>query len=284
MKNSETRKIAFISGRLGSIFVTGVVRGVEEELREKHGDLYRLSHFNAGIETGGREACKTAAEVVENSGADALIVLSFDPGKKAVKAAQEKKMPVVAIEREVQGIHTVNIDNYRAGIEAARYLIKCGSRRIGIITDIQSVVAGAASAERLAGFRYELKKNGMNIKKEDTATADYHTVECGIKTFDMIKGIDKIDALFSVAGDAVAAGFVIEAKSNGVRVPEDIRVMGFDDMEIASAVEPALTTIRQPINMMGRAAVEIIHGCLNGKNKRPKKIRLKTGLVVRESA
>lgn len=278
-----SRIIAFICGRIGSTFVTSVVRGTEERVRAFGEGAYELHHYpSAGRKTGAGDAVR---EIITGKKADGIIILSVMPDAETMELIKKSPMPVVFIERQVQGAYSVTIDNYAGGFSAAMHFINNNRVKPGIILDPQSVEKGTASNERLSGFKDAMKKAGIKPDPKNFTWIDFHTIEQGREAFEKIqKRIKNIDSMFSAAGDMAAIGFMLEARSSGIRIPEDLAIIGFDDIEMASAVTPLLTTVRQPINEMGGKAMEIIHGHLNGNRNAQKQVVLESRLIVRESA
>ena len=280
----QASTIAFISGKTGSTFIHTVIRGVEDRIRElgraKHSLLFQ-SPRNGTPKEAGIEILK----IIKEKSAGGIIVASITPEQNIIDRVIKSKVPVVLIERHVPGLHSVKVDNFNGGFMAAQRLAKSGRKKPGVIIDTQTADTGSAAHERLLGFKAGLKASGIKFCGEYTAKADYHTIECGRICMDRFgKKINRIDSVFSVAGDTVAIGFMIEAKSQGIRIPRDLAVIGFDDMDAASAVEPALTTIRQPIEGMGKEAVNIINDVIKGKLKAPKNIIFDAEFIIRESA
>lgn len=277
-----SRPVAFISGRIGSTFVSSVVRGTEERVRAFGPNMYELNHYpSAGRKNGPGDAVR---EIISGRKADAMIILSVMPDDRALAMIKKSGIHAVFIERKVEGIHSVTIDNYAGGYAAGMQLADRGRRKLGVISDPQSLEPGMASEERLRGFKDAVKKAGIKLDPGNFTGVTYHSVEDGREAFDIAsRRMKKIDGIFSAAGDLVAIGFMLEARASGIKVPDDLAIIGFDDVEMASAVEPALTTIRQPIQRMGGVAMEILHECFKGRLKTHKHIVLDSKLVVRES-
>jgi DNA-binding LacI/PurR family transcriptional regulator len=275
--------IAFISGRIGSIFVTSVVRGAEERVRGFGKNMYELNHYPAGARKNG--AGEAVREILDGEKASGIIILSMVPDDGAVEMLKKSRVPAVFIERRITGLHSVTIDNFRGGYEAARRLINGGRKKLGVILDPQTRDINAASHQRLQGFKKALKDAGIKLRTDCTTGVDVHTIETGRQAFEKITGcINKMDGIFSVAGDLAAIGFMIEAKSHGIRIPQELAIIGFDDIDMAAATEPALTTVRQPISGMGSFAVEMIHESLSGRLEEPKNLVLGTELIIRGTA
>lgn len=283
MKKISSSTIAFVSGRMGSIFISAVARGVEDRVRELGGGKSSLI-FHSPRNTSAEAASGEILDIIKNKSADAIIVLSFTPGRELLSKMIKSGMPVVFIERQFGGIHSVKVDNFNGGYIAGEYLIKSGFKKPGVIIDAQTFDAGSASHERFTGFQEVLEKNGIKLDEKNMVKTDFHTIDCGRQAMDrMAKRIKKVDSIFSAAGDMAAIGFMIEAKSHGIKIPQDLAIIGFDDVEMAAGMEPALTTIRQPISGMGKKAVDIIDECLSGRLKEPKNIVIDPELIVRES-
>jgi len=274
--------IAFISGRIGSSFVSAVIRGAEEKLKSYGENRYIFLHHPAGDrETGTDDAVR---EIIEASRAKAVIILSLMPSLKSRKKLEKAGIRQVYVERRVAGAHFVCVDNRLGGEKVAGLFHEKGRKRIAVIADPQSAIKGMASYERLEGFKKLLAKRKIRLLPENIVFAKYHTIEDGRSAFERLeKRLGQIDAVFSVAGDLCAIGFMLEAKSNGINVPEDIAIAGYDDIEMAAAVEPALTTVRQPIDGMGAMAVELAHMALTDKLKKPVNNVIDPELVIRGS-
>ena len=283
LKKISSATIAFVSGRMGSIFISTVAGGVEDRLKEIGGAKGTLA-FHSPRNTTAEASSHEITRIIKHKNADAMIILSFTPDPKLLESIIKSKIPAVFIERQFKGIHSVKVDNFNGGYMAGEYLIKSGYKKPGIIIDAQTKDTGSAVYERFMGFSEVMKKSGIEIKKENMTKVDFHTIECGRHAMDsMAKRMGKVDSIFSVAGDMAAIGFMIEAKSHGIKIPRDLALMGFDDVAMAAGMEPALTTVRQPIAGMGKKAVDIIAECFSGGLKEPKNMVIDPELIIRET-
>ncbi|MBN2753247.1 MAG: substrate-binding domain-containing protein [Candidatus Goldbacteria bacterium] len=271
--------IAFISGRMGSVFNSTVAKGIENHIARLGGGkksiLYHLPRDSSA------EACSAEIiDVIKQGEADGLICLSFTPTDSAVRKIIKSKIPAVFIERKIKGLHSVKVDNFKGGYTAGEYLAKRGYKKAGLIIDPQCRDEKSASYERLMGFKSALDFYGIKPVKGAAVTACRHSIECGRDVFEEFEGrLKGLDSVFSVAGDLVAIGFMMEAKAGGIRFPKDIALIGYDGVEAAKAVTPVLTTIKQPIETMGMEAVEIINGCLKGGLEGEKHIDIDTEMA-----
>ena len=189
-------------------------------------------------------------------------------------------VPVVCCGRPMSppevAIPYVDVDNL-GGVEAAvRHLIGTGRRRIATIAGPQDMVAGI---DRLTGYRSTLRTAGL---PEHVATGDF-TRDSGMRAMRrLIEEDPGLDAVFA-ASDMMAHGALEVLRRAGRQVPEDVALIGFDDVEISRYSDPPLTTVRQPIMQMGRTMARLMLGLVSGRAKVPASVLLPTDLVIRAS-
>lgn len=190
------------------------------------------------------------------------------------------KIPIVLLNRppaNVRGFSTVLADNYEGGFLAGSYLLQCGHRAIGHLAGTRE---HGNLAERARGFQKALGE----VKCTPLIVRGHHSSE---KAYEMLKKLlaqrRNITAVFA-ANDAMAFGAIRAIFDAGLRVPEDISVIGFDDVELARNIRPPLTTIQQPKYEMGQAAVEILlRQIAQRDNWTPEHRLLEVKLVERQS-
>ena len=280
-QTDECKKtISVICGRIGSTFISTVIRGIENKANEKN---YKIEFHSLNSLTE-EETGKTIEKILKEKESQGVIVVSSTPTKTVLNKIQNSKIPHIFIERNFNQHHCIMIDNFKAGYNAGMHLIKKGRKKLGVILDPQTKDKTSATYHRLEGFKKCLKENSINYKDIIITSVNFHNIEEGRSAFDKIyKHIKKINGIFGVAGDLAAIGFLLEAKSHGITIPDDIAIIGFDDVEMASAVEPTLTTIKQPILKMGEEAINILHQVFNKKIKHPARLVLDTELIIRET-
>ncbi|GAA2504317.1 LacI family DNA-binding transcriptional regulator [Winogradskya humida] len=171
----------------------------------------------------------------------------------------------------------VDVDHLGGVAAAVRHLLATGRRRIATIAGPQDMVAGI---DRLAGYRTALAEAGL---PEQVAIGDF-TRESGIRAMRvLLDGDPGLDAVF-VASDMMAHGALQALRETGRRIPHDVAVIGFDDVEISRLSDPPLTTVRQPIVDMGRTMARQMLGVIDDRLDVPAAVVLPTELVVRASA
>ncbi|AOW87146.1 LacI family DNA-binding transcriptional regulator [Streptomyces olivaceus] len=174
----------------------------------------------------------------------------------------------------------VRADN-RGGAEiAVRHLLAGGRRTVGTITGPLDM---EAARERLDGYRQALRDAGAPVADELVANGDF-TEEGGREAMrELLCGRPDLDAVFA-ASDVMASGAVLELRAAGRRVPEDVAVVGFDDSIVARHIDPPLTSVRQPLDEMGRTMARLLLDEIADRGTGRHAVVLPTRLVVRESS
>ena len=155
----------------------------------------------------------------------------------------------------------VTLDNERGARMAVEHLIAEGHREIGMINGHAQAFV---SLERLNGYRNALKEAGIEYRPEKVYFGDFEEASGREGIRHLLSRFPEMTAVFC-ASDTMAIGAIRELKDLGRRVPEDISVMGFDDIELASFVTPALSTVSQPVYEFGRKAVDLLIRMFDGE-------------------
>jgi LacI family transcriptional regulator len=178
-----------------------------------------------------------------------------------------------------EGSSFVRIDNFQAAKQATDYLIGLGHRAIGFV----SFPVNMPGNERLSGYRSALEDAGIGPRPDYVHESFDRPVQIGYQgALQLISGHPEITALFA-ATDEIAMGTLTAIWQLGLRVPEDISVIGFDDISLASNITPPLTTIHQPMDQISRAVVEMAISLAEDPHQERVDLVLPTELVVRNS-
>jgi LacI family transcriptional regulator len=191
----------------------------------------------------------------------------------------DAKIPLVVIGRPFRSdnVSYIDIDNINASYNAVSHLVRSGRRRVGTIT---GPVNSTVGIDRKAGYKKALTER--NVKADETLIAEGDFTEMG--GYYAMKQLlpAKPDAIFA-ASDVMAIGAMRAAHEAGLRIPDDIAFIGFDDLPIATLSDIKLTTVRQPVSQFGSKAVEILMDIIENGINPPRHIILETELVIRES-
>jgi DNA-binding LacI/PurR family transcriptional regulator len=213
----------------------------------------------------------------------ALIAISVRPDSGTIAAYTAADAPIILIDEEAEGVSTITTDNLMGGRIAGEYLIAKGKTKIAIVSGRTKVKGGYNAEQRLKGFQKALAAKGLSIPLGCTIEVPNYSREDGVET--MPKLLDRgVDAVFCAAGDNCALGLLSVARELGVRIPEDVAIMGFDDLLIAQVSTPPLTTIRQPLSDMASAAYEMAVTNRIQILRKPQQAIFNPEIVARQSA
>lgn len=213
---------------------------------------------------------------------EGLILLSLRVNDESAKKLKSHNLETVLIEYPREDLNTVEIDDFEGGEKAAAFLIGKGHRRLGFVGDTTDLGAFAILpiTQRLAGFKAGVKKAGLTLDDEFICKAGYNVRDAEEKVCPLLSRPDHPSAIFC-ATDLQALGVVNKARQLGLRVPEDLAVLGFDDLDLADYF--GLSTINQALDESGRLAVEILLARLNDPERSVRHVRLPLTIVERHT-
>jgi len=212
---------------------------------------------------------------------DGLILISPPKDDRLVKQLEIlRKKPTVIINFRSSVLNFVDLDNVSEAKKMTEYLINLGHKKILFINGIPTSLN---SLDRLEGYKLALLKNNISYNPSIVFYADFDQA----KAYDFMKKFlesgESVDAVFC-ANDLMAIGAICAIKEKGLRVPEDIPVVGFDDIDIAGYFDPPLTTIHQPLFEMGKKAAELLLNQIeNGETIKQEYVIFQGELIIRKS-
>jgi LacI family transcriptional regulator len=212
---------------------------------------------------------------------DGIIFVASSNECPALQNVRERKVPVVLLDRELKGVacDSIVVNNRHGGRQATLHLINGNHKRIACISGPANLTS---ARERLQGYRDALLAAGRPIDDALIRPGTFH-IENGYSAMqDLLDLSDRPTAVF-ISNDIMAVGALRAIAARRLRVPDDIAVVGFDDITLALYTQPQLTTVMQPLREMGKLATELLVARVNGDNRKPKKHRLKTKLIIRGS-
>lgn len=264
--------IVVLVPNLSNLFFATVIRGIEDAaLQRGYGVLLGDSRDSFARE-------EEYARVVETRQADGILQLRpYTPGKSLKPKAS---IPMVsACGCENTPYPSVRIDNTGASREIVDYLVALGHRRIGVLAGLPD---NPHANDRLRGYRQSLEDAGISFDPNLLVNGDF-TMSSGFMAASRLAQMkDRPTAIFSMS-DEMAIGCVRGLKSVGIRVPEEMSITGFDDIEFARYSDPPLTTIAQPAEQLGRAGFNMLLELIEGRELQQTETILPHELVVRKS-
>jgi LacI family transcriptional regulator len=213
---------------------------------------------------------------------DGLLVMSPDLDARALSENLPANLPVVLLNCEVDGraYDSLNIDNCGGAFTVTRYVLERGHEHIGLITGLGS---NHDARERLRGSRAALAAAGLEADPSLVVEGDF-TEASGYRAARVLLERGARPTAVVAANDSMAIGALSALTEAGIRVPEDVAVVGFDDIPIARYVNPPLTTVRVSIAELGsRAAARLLAALEQGPDRERVQQLLPTELVVRRS-
>ncbi len=271
-----TRTVAVIVPFVTRWFFAAVVQGAEEVLRERGYDL--LLYNLAGDRSARHRVFETS---LLTKRVDAVIVLSLKPSPDELLRLEQLGRPVTIVGADLPGWATVRIDDHHAARTAMAHLLDLGHQRIGYVGGAtEGVLDFTAPTARLAGYRDSLRESGRAPEPALEANGEF-TVGGGMRAGrELLERPERPTAVFA-ASDEMAIGVLRTARELGLRVPEDLSVIGIDDHEMAGFFD--LTTVAQPAHEQGRVAAQQVLSGLASRTWRPEQVLLPTRLVVRRT-
>ncbi|MDB5252036.1 MAG: LacI family transcriptional regulator [Flaviaesturariibacter sp.] len=278
LRQQQTQTIGVIVHELNSHFITSVLAGIEKVTTEAGYDLI-IAHSS---ESAVKEASN--ARNLFHKRVDGLIAsLSFDTQNlDHFKAFTDKGVPIVFFDRvEKDDSNTVVvIDNSRAGYLATEHLVSQGCRRIAHIT---SSLNRNVYADRFKGYSEALAAHGLPVLKKLLVVGDL-SESAGVNAARKVLAMKpRPDGAF-VTNDFVAAVFMRTLKESGVRVPQDLKIVGFNNDAIAKLIEPTLTTVNYPGIDIGQIAARNLIDQIRGVAEPNQSIIVPSDLIVRGSS
>lgn len=218
--------------------------------------------------------------VLESNYLDGLLFADIDSDKATLKKVIAKGIPYLVLNNFFsEDINYISIDNEKAALEAVNYLLKLGHKKIATIAGDLHTYAGKS---RLKGYKEALAKHKIPLKDEYITVGEFLRTPARNAAEKLLHLHQRPTAIFA-ASDVMALETIDLARKEGLSIPEDLSIIGFDDNPIAMYSSIPLTTVRQPIVEMGQLGLETLNQIAEGKAKLPVKTTLPAKLVLRDS-
>ena len=210
---------------------------------------------------------------------DALAVLSWHASTTDIAQNLDPKIPTIVVGDFRKSINSsrVDVDNVKGGILATEHLIAVGCKNILALTGDLRLQSGR---DRLEGYKRALTSSGLKVREDMILEGDYTSLTARNLTTDVLKKGIKFDGICA-ANDLSAISAMEVLKEHGFNIPEQVKIVGFDDSPIAASSSPSITTIRQPIHELGLEVALSLLAILGGEEVADKLLDVE--LIVRES-
>ncbi|QAY64271.1 LacI family transcriptional regulator [Xylanimonas allomyrinae] len=271
-----TGLVDLVFHRLGSSWSMEIIRGVEDAAAEN-----RVSVILS--ELGGEHRPPRAwldATMLRPPVGVLMVASRLSPAQHRVLT--RRSIPIVVIDTDgepPQDVPTVGSDNWSGGLAATRHLLGLGHRRIAAISGPVDMLCSRA---RIDGFRSAHAEAGVAVDESLVRVGNFY-VEAGYREGRTLLSLPERPTAIFAGSDMQALGVLRAAHELGLVVPDDVSVVGYDDLSLAEWAIPALTTVRQPLAEMGALATSMLMELVEGRTPPTRRINLATELVVRES-
>ena len=277
---SRTNTVGIIVPEFLTQFFPNVIVGAQKVLRQAG---YNLMIMQSG-ESYDIEVANAKA-LLANRVDGLLVSMSHETNNyDHFRTFEKRDVPVVYFNRVVEelGTHKVVANDYQGAMLAVEHLIQNGYRRIAHLGGPPNLLI---SQERLRGYRDALQKHGLLVLPELVVHGDFTAQKAAIYARHLLDLAERPDAIFAV-NDPTAIEILTLAKSTGIRVPEELGVVGFSDDPISVHIGNGLTTVKQPTAQIGEAAAAMILGLMRGEEKSlpPKTQVVQAQLIIRGSS
>lgn len=273
LRGQRSYTIGLMIADISNPFYSGCAKAIEEVARERG---YTVILCASSEDT---EVERSYVELLARRRIDGLLLVPAADGHEYLVAQQVAGTPVVTLDRPVEAVATdqVLVKNRAGTREATEHLIGHGHRRIAFIGDHEQVYTARM---RLEGYREALSESGLEelsrMESKDPVSAERATRE--------LLELPRPPTAFFAGNNLITVGVLKALEHSGLRVPEDVALIGFDDFELATVLRPRLSLVRQPADELGRKAAEVLFDRIEGSQPADfQRIVLPTELIVRES-
>ena len=288
LKRQFTETVGLVLGDISNPYSTELARSVRKTLVDEGFNL-----FICISENGSKEDI-VAFESLSSHSVDGIIVAtrSNEAGDRYLRNLVETNVPVVAIGRDFRhkNVDLVSPDNLKGGFEATRHLIDLGHRRIAFIG---ANLSSGSHLKRLQGYVNALESHSIPVDERLISgrsdklpdVAGYSTEDIGFEAMKRLLSLPNPPTAVFARNDFTAIGAMRAISDAGLRIPDDIAIVGFDDIPMAARISPSLTTVRQPMRVEGQIATEmLLERIKSGKRISRRERVLDCELIVRESS
>jgi LacI family transcriptional regulator len=287
LASGRTDSIAFIAPRFTSPFISIILSYVEIRAFRTGKYIHGITPYSTANEIATKE--ELLKKMVYGRKADAVVLFSMKPSQEIVEEYKKSGMPLILVENSMSGCHSITIDNMNGTYKTTKYLLEKYGNNIGFIVGETNPPLGQevhyASLERMKGYKKALNEKLIEYDPALVQYVRHYSYEEGRECMaNFMNKKVKLDAIFCAAGDILAMGVMDQAVKDGLRIPQDIPVAGYDDIQAAKMLNPPLTTVNQPFEEIGNAVFDIAINSIEGKLTEEIHTVIDPGLIIRASA
>jgi LacI family transcriptional regulator len=276
LAGGHSQVIGLLVPNLDNGYVGTIMQGIDRELARVNYDVVLYtSHRHPGKES-------FYVDVIANGLTEGLLLVVPLVPTTYLEALRERHFPYVLIDQgdAKENSSVVEATNWQGAYEATRYLSQLGHTRIAFLTGSLAV---RSAIDRFQGYKAALVDCDLPFREELVIEGDFQQQTGFETTKRLLQSVKSPPTAIFASNDLSAFGAMDAAREYGLRVPDDISIIGFDDVPQASFVYPKLTTVRQPLEQMGQVAVKMLLEQIEDQSRPPQRVALATQLVIRDS-
>ena len=278
LQSGKTNTIGLIVADISNPFFSNIARIIEDEaMHQGYVVIFGSSDENA-------DKSMRLIDVFINRGVDAFIIAPSEHTERQIKDLRKKQVPVVLIDRYFQNIQSdyVVINNHQSAYTAVDHLVKNGSRRIAMMaydTRLEHM------QQRISGYRQALQDNDIDFQEDWLIRVSYNDFAHQVDRH--INGLTKpqlqVDGFF-FATNTLAVESLKRLTGMGIRIPDDLAVVSFDESDAFDLFHPPVTYVSQSLDAIGKGAVHLALARIRDKKKKPEQLIIGSTLIIRESS
>lgn len=273
LHRSSSNNILLVIPDIENPFFSEMIKGTENVLRQ-HGFRSIFADTDGRIENEKEIADRALGRFVDG------VILYCPRAETAYLEFLSARIPVLVVDRRVtsESVDHIYVDNKESAQNAVEYLIENGHRDIGLIGGPQNVLA---NLRRKSGYLAALKKRGIPVNDQYLFFCGF-SFEDGVAAFGYFSKLKRRPTAYFATNDVMAFGFIQQARENGLSIPDDVSIVGFDNISVSRLISPPLTTVDNPRRNMGALAAYRLLSRL-GKTTEIPTFDLTSTLIVRSS-
>ena len=275
LKTNETKTIGVVIPELNNIFCTEIITGMEDILRS-HGYATIVCDCRTD-----KNLEKEAVEFLTRKRVDGIINMAVDVTGEHLKLFQKTGKPIILIDRHIKGLpcDSVLVDNRDAARKATALLMEYGHKEIGIIAGPKDI---STSEERLEGYYQAYEEAGIPVKDSLVYYGDY-TIPGGVKALETLVAQNPDMTAVFVTNYEMTMGAVIGINELGICIPDELSLIGFDNLEFARACSPKLAIVSQPTRKIAEEVAQLMLARLAGEKEARVTEKLQTEIIMGKS-
>ncbi|HLG77301.1 MAG TPA: LacI family DNA-binding transcriptional regulator [Ktedonobacteraceae bacterium] len=275
LAGGSSRVVGLLVDNLNTSYMGEIIRGIDDALE--------ANNYNLMLYTTHQRKTKESAYVTKltRNFADGLLLVLPRNERAYLETLHQRRFPHVLVDYQGYNQHVpcVVTTNRKGAYDATTYLIHLGHRRIGFITGTMEF---GCAQERLAGYQAALNDQGIAFDPQLVCEGDFLQPQ-GYACARKLLSLPVPPTALFVSNDVMAFGAMEAARERGLQLPRDLSIIGFDDIPQAAHVHPPLTTVRQPLEEMGRSAANLLLKYIADPLAEVERVELPTELIIRES-